>query len=302
MNHLVGLSRVAAFGACLLIIAAIVLRAAGVGNVRPVGSKEAVKIGSAFLNIGAAGNMKYKARAMRKDYPPLRMCHVLELALGVTSESGRLLKAQTWVEEDTGRVLAYLPDASYKRLKNKRKPLVAKSDIIPKEKAQKLAEAYLQRAGVSVDGMRVTDFWLDGPRNDNNYYGYSCIFTRFSDTAGIGEVELPETAVFRLDAVTGEVDEYFYKNYPVTVQLAPPTVSESRAEALALECCKPGDVESITTNLMVFPGNGPKYDRQALAWHVVFKEKGVSGGSPLPVIIDAHTAAVLSCARLDRGR
>lgn len=247
----------------------------------------------------------------RSDYPPFSECYVYKAVLpidpgmdsiAVDNPSGGysyrkvpgvLVKSFTWIEANSGVLLEYIPDAGYGRLKNQGRPPIDDSKLISEQKVKQLAENYLRIGGLSVDNMRVTRVWLNVPRNDENYYYYCINWARYKQVKGVGDVELPETVGMYIDAETGELDRYFYKKYPVTIDINAPEIEQSRAEEIAQECCKPRDVESIETKLQVYPGN-IKGKAQTLVWYVKFREKGKNASSGLDALINAYDGSAVS--------
>lgn len=130
-------------------------------------------------------------------------------------------------------MIEYHPDSRYTLYKNRLEPIITEAMLLPQAQTIKIAESCMRRAGLSLTGMRPTAFWLESPSLNDNYFSYCGVWYRYVNVQGIGDVRLPESVQIVIDAHTGELDDYLYKNYPVDIEVTPPTVSKERAVELA---------------------------------------------------------------------
>jgi hypothetical protein len=283
--------------------------------VERIGLEEAKAIAAAFVGEERAKGMRYLGRFLRKTFPPFVMCHRFEIPLGVNlppeevkipddNAPGRFkvvevrpekpLTAKVWVDE-MGRVVTYDADFGYEEAKYRGKERPRESDLLSEARAVEIAKKVVELARVPMEGMRLVSFRLNKPQRDDRYYCYSGTWEKYVPVPGVGEVQFPTSILLEIDALTGELDLYLFKEFPVVVTLTPPKVSKERAIELARKICPLQEIQETEARLKIEPSNLPNWEneqevelwredpprfyreygmkRQALVWQVRFKGK-----------------------------
>lgn len=203
-------------------------------------------------------------------------------------------KTRAWllVEAQSGRILCYSPDVWYPRIKNNKKPAPKKEELIPEKELIRVAENYIKQAGVSTEGMKLVSSELDTTRAQDKYYGYWLCWKRFVELSGIGSVEHPDAIMVYIDAQTGELDDFLYKEHSVKQDWAPLKVSKKRAEKIARDIAKPDKIDTIDTQLLLYFNCLDPKKPVVLAWEVMFNERSEHGRCG--AMIDAYTGKVIT--------
>jgi len=281
---------------------------------KPVNAVEAEGVARSFLGKGGHVAMTRVGSEMKCKYAPSLKCHVFDMPLNVqgspgeilhrkpgakggytaTFEPGRWLHAEIWVEENTGRILAYEPDVAYRYEKNRKRRRLHKSDLMAKEKAIRIAEGYMRRAGVYSSDMRLSISFLEQWYSGENYFGYDLVWSRYKFVDGVGEVEFPDHVLITVDAETGELDDLLYQQREVHADLSAPKIPKGAAIKLARARCRPDAVVSTDARLIIYVDPDPEESNdQALAWRVCFYNKKHDESNPLEAAIDAHSGKVI---------
>ncbi len=289
-------------------------------------------------NINSSGQAKYVSSAIRRDFPPFSDCYVAEMPLKVApmpisipvrdSKSptgyrdkispGKPFVAQIWAEKSTGRIVWYFVSWDYDRAKGlEREDRPGIGNLISKEKAVVTAKTFLANAGISVSDMRMSYCYLNKAHlDDMRCANYAIVFKKYVIIPQAGEVELPVTGLFDIDALTGELNSYTYKEYPVTIELVAPKYSREQCLEIAKDVFEKhhssARVDKIDASLKVdFDLSNLNKDelelqdndsvkfyqevqskRQVLAWEFVFRRG--EGLLDFRVTVDANTGKCIS--------
>lgn len=259
---------------------------------KPVSLEEARKIAADFIGEERARHMKYLGRFFRKTFPPFRMCYQFEIPSPVESLP---LEVIIWVDEETGMVVTLWTDSEYRKAKYKYLGLERpkESDLISETKAIEIAKRFLTLARVPMEGMRLKSITLHYPQRDDRCYFYSLIWAKYIHVDGIGEIEFPTSILMDIDAFTGELDDFLFKEFPVILRLSRPKVSKEMAVELAKKACKLQKIYEARAHLKIEVPVAPNWDdpkevelwaddppqfyekfglkRQALVWEVVLR-------------------------------
>jgi len=212
-----------------------------------------------------AGNAKLSGIQDRLTGPPFVQCYKFTVPLstiplsseqaespaGIMESSANAtqsFEATILAEKDTGRIVEYRPDMKYILLKRRGSPNVVAINNISRIQAESLAQTVLKSAGVFDSSIRLGSLNLS---KQPAYAVYDISFEKYAVYSGIGDVQLPFSALFVIDAVTGNVDYYGLKEYPVTIKLIKPSISKDHAiEALVKEL-KATDIQSVSAHLAI---------------------------------------------------
>jgi hypothetical protein len=270
-----------------------------------VKADEAMRIAREFLGTSPIGPGKDEGVKLWRQFRPYVPCHFIEFEhkidragatdpnQGNTDEPP--MKAYMQVEESTGRVIRYQSDVGYWLARNNGKPKPNDDRLMPMPKAQAVAEGYIQRAGISMDGLRVVNITHVDMHRKNGDREYAFSLVRFANLEGIGEVMLPESLGVVMDAVTGELKMFLCTDHPLEVEFTKPVIPVQQAERTAIEACKPECPESAQTSLTIYTGRFTKC-KHALAWYTAFYEKDRPESIAQDAFVDAKTGKVLWAA------
>jgi len=303
---------------CVLVITASLMAGSAFAespNLGPVTMEQSTSIAKAFVGGDRAEELSYTALATRRMFAPFVACHRFELPLHLNDEEGKPLTAGVLVEENTGRVVQYFCGFGYQKAKARGKEKPKDGDLISEAKAKEIAQGVLAKARISMEGMRLRNFQLVRYTLQDNYCAYTAVYAKYAQLPNIGEVELPVTAQILMDAATGEVYTYIFKERPLLIALAPPQISDGQAielvkakkylkqvsEVVGAHLKVAFDLQDISKAEAELEYDNPSrfYDeveskRQVLAWEV--KLKGVhpflGETVDLTALVDANTGKV----------
>lgn len=282
-----------------------------------VSLEEARKIAADFVGEEGARRMKYLGRSLRKTFPPFRMGYRFEIPSPVESQP---LGFRIWVDEETGMVVELRHDIGYPEAKYKYRSLERpkENELISEAKAIEIAKRILVLARIPAGGIRLKSITLYHPKRDDRRYFYVLDWAKYVHVKGIGEVEFPTTISIEIDALTGELDKFLFKEFPVVLSLSPPKISEGMAIELARRSCKLQKIYATRAHLKIEVPVEPDWDnsrevelwandppqfyekislkRQALVWEVVLTGEYIYPYGKVPEPKDAEWEGIVCAA------
>ena len=224
-----------------LALAALLAAGSALAANSPITLEQATNIAKAFVGAERAGELSYTGIVLRKGFPPLASCYRFKLPLHLSDE-GKPLKAELLIDEKTGRVLQYDSGYSYEWAKWKGKEKPPENELISEAKAKEIVLRALAQAGIPSEGMRVA--YTKSVRS-NVANNYSITYSKWVQVQDVGDVEIPVVVLTQVDAATGELFNFIYKEWPVVAPLVPPKVSRDRAVELVKEKQYLKDVSAV---------------------------------------------------------
>lgn len=280
-------------------------------SLSPVNKEQAFTRAKQLLDKMSKPEAKYRMLSTRKEFPPFSACYVFEIQLdaepnpditevvdsSVPGGKRKIVKPGTpmaafiWIEADTGRILRYDPNPDYTHNKNKNRLLIKESDLLSQDQTLKIAQEIIGIINIDMNCMKLIYKGNIKFPDQYNYRGHVYTWSKFVDVPDVGNIMMPETIIIQIDAETGEMDSFLYKNYNAKTDIHKPQISRDRAIELAQKLWHPKNIIETATTLMIYPGQWPKYDKQELAWQVQFKVDGEDNYS-YGVILDANTGKI----------
>lgn len=174
-------------------------------------------------------------------------------------------------------------------------PTSTARELIPKSQAVRIAQGYVERAGLPFDASRLV---VGSYTFREKEHEYSIVLTAYHD-----QVELPVRVHLDFDASDGALRRYTSTvHMPVTVSLEP-AITRQRAISIARAHCQLADAELDNAHLMVWtvptpppaPGETRRVqvDEQALMWQVTMKGRALHEEySPARGIVTSQRAVI----------
>jgi hypothetical protein len=297
----------------------ITVKSPAKANAKPVTEQQARRIVRDFLAPRNPKDLAFVGVTTRSEFPPRVPCYSYKFTAEVVPRAndpsivtknpkyreelkdyqGARMNVSVLVAKATGRVLQLRPDVMYTSLKHLHEKQFSKADVIPASRASQIVTVLLEKAGVLKEEGRLKieltepvlntepDSWSG---QDTNRFCYDFYWQRHERIKGIGDVAMPEEAFGEVDAVTGEVDYFLYKDYPVLIKVSKPliaAIAKSPYSKHAVDGCKEIELTVDQSNL------------HKLVWRVELKNHDEDNCDV--IFVDAQSGKVMGAIVIDRG-